>query len=265
MKSEKNDHLPLTVVFVCRDNIGDLEKTFSSLKNLHDSISEYVIVDSSQGSEINTFCDNQNFEGRVKYLWEPASGIYHAMNSALKLVSNNDYVWFLNPGDVLIDENVARTLVSYLIETDSIWGYGQSIKTIGSTLEVFPVKNFNYDMKNLVFGQAAISHQAMFCRAQNLVELGGFDEKLRIAADLKIQILLFQKYEPVFHFIPFVKIDPNGISHSRIFLTFFETLRVRWHTRGISKIRVIISVFDFIATKTKGKVQKSIRSFLNEI
>lgn len=265
MKSEKNDHLPLTVVFVCRDNLGDLEKTFSSLKDLHDSISEYVIVDSSQGSEINTFCDNENFEGKVKYHWEAASGIYHAMNSALKLVSNNNYVWFLNPGDVLVDENGVRTLLSNLIETDSIWGYGQSIKTIGNTVEVLPVKNFNYDMKNLVFGQAAISHQATICRAKNLVEWGGFDEKLRIAADLKIQILLFQKYEPVFHFIPFVKIDPNGISHSRIFLTFFETLRVRWSIRGISKIRIIISIFDYIATKAKGRVQKIYKEFLNEI
>lgn len=261
MKSEKNDHLPLTVVFVCRDNLDDLEKTYSSLKNLHNSIAEYVIVDSSRGSEIKVFCENIYFEGVVKYIWEPASGIYHAMNSALKLISYNNYVWFLNPGDVMVDENGIRTLLLNLIDTDSIWGYGQSIKTIGNTLEIFPLENLNYDMKNLVFGQAAISHQATICRAKNLLELGGFDEKLRIAADLKIQILLFQKYKPMFYFIPLVKIDPNGLSHSRIFLTFFETLKVRWSIKGISKIRVIISIFNFFATKTKWRMQKIHKEF----
>ena len=261
MKSKNNANLPLSVVFICRDNLRDLEETYSSLQNLHDSISEFVIVDSSQGSEINTFCGNLDFEDRVKYLWEPASGIYHAMNSALKLVSNNNYVWFLNPGDVMVDENGVRTLLSNLIETDSIWGYGQSIKTIGNRLEVFPAKNFNYNMKNLAFGQAAISHQATFCRAKNLVDLGGFDEGLRIAADLKIQILLFQKHEPIFHFIPLVRIDPNGVSHSRIFLTFLETLRVRWSIKGISRVRVMYSVFEFAATKTKGRIQKISKEF----
>jgi hypothetical protein len=99
----------------------------------------------------------------------------------------------------------------------------------------------------------------MLTSVNQLKNLGGFDEKFEVAADLKVQILLSKNFMSACILLPIVEIDPSGISHNRILRTFFETFVIRFRTKGYSKFSSIFLAIKFIWSKIVNKLLKNLR------
>lgn len=70
---------------------------------------EYLIVDGN--SKDNTVEIIKSFEGYISHwISEPDKGLYDAMNKGLAMATG-EYVWFLNAGDEMYDENVLSKLL----------------------------------------------------------------------------------------------------------------------------------------------------------
>ena len=165
------------------------------------------------------------------------------------MANHESIVWYLNPGDVLVDAASLGDLLLKMTEQTAVWGFGQAEKDMKGNLEVFPNKKSNFQLEDLLFGSLSISHQSTFCIAKTLISLGGFDERYQIASDLKMQIDLLRQYEPAVLFKPIVRIDPNGVSHNRLLRSLIETIHIRFRCQDVSKKRVFWSIFKFLRSK----------------
>jgi glycosyltransferase involved in cell wall biosynthesis len=239
----------LSVVFVTYNNLNDFEKTFQSTKDLEHIICEIIIVDSSSNTEIAMYAKNLHVNIKVIYLWERPLGIYHAMNSALQKAQNENWIWYLNPGDILLDSALFTRLLNIASNERADWGFAQALKQLRDVREIFPIEVTDWSSKAVALGKLSISHQAMICKVSTLRALGGFDEKYRIAADLKMQIQLASYGKPTFLPGVIVGIDPNGVSHQKLIKTFLETVRIRWASRAIPRKSVAINALLFALSK----------------
>lgn len=246
----------ISIVFLTLNNIEDLKKTLKSIEKLHHYIAEIIIIDSSEGPEVEVYISNFVSKFKKIYHWESPKGIYPAMNTSLKLAQKDNLIWFLNPGDIVINSNTVIDLADNIIETKSDWGFAQSKKIIRSKIEIFPKEIELVTPKAIAFGVLSISHQSMFCRTKTILQLGGFDESYLIAADLKLQTLLAWAQTPVWIKTPMVEIDPNGISHQKVLRTYLETFKVRWSCKDASRIYTVYLAVRFIIIKLRSRLEK---------
>ena len=103
----------LSIITINLNNAEGLRKTMLSVINQTCKEFEYVVVDgaSTDGSmDVMRDCfscaDNRL---SVKWISEPDSGIYNAMNKGIRM-STGKYLLFLNSGDWLVDANVVKEL-----------------------------------------------------------------------------------------------------------------------------------------------------------
>ncbi len=248
-EKSKSPALTLTVIFICYNNVDDLRSTYNSLKIAKNYINEILIVDSSIDHTVKRFSEVIGETHKTSYKWEPAQGIYHAMNTGLMMANRESIVWYLNPGDVLIDAASLVNLLQTMVDQGALWGFGQTEKVMKGNLEVFPREQTRYRFEDLLFGSLSVSHQSTFCVASALIELGGFDEQYQIASDLKMQVELMKIADPAVLFEPIVRIDPNGVSHNKVVRTYIETSRIRLGCSNVSRAKVFWNVFKFPLSK----------------
>ncbi len=246
----------ISLVFVALENLNPIRETFLSIQDLTDIIQEIIVVDSSSNKDISKFCQAEiSKHFKLKYIWEKPLGVYHAMNTALYEAKVNNYIWYLNPGDLLINSNVARELLTKMQNTNSIWGYAQAQKKIDESIEVFPKIDLAASLTNIARGNLSISHQSMLTSVCELRNLSGFDERYSIAADLKVQIELSRSFKSESVLTPLVEIDPHGMSHKKVMRTFLETTEIRFKTKTFSKLETISLGIKFLIYKTYRKLR----------
>jgi len=158
-----------------------LERTIQSIISQSYPHIEYIIIDgNSTDGTLDIIKKHQS--SISKYVSEPDSGLYDAMNKGLRLASG-DYVWFINAGDTLYSDNIVQKIVNSLSSEnlpDIIYGETQIVDEHSNLLamrrlkapEKLSWKSFNMGM--------LVCHQSLMVK--KTVE-GLYDMKVRFAAD----------------------------------------------------------------------------------
>ena len=104
-----------TIITINRNSAFGLEKTMQSVLLQSCANFEYIVVDGASTDEsvevIHRY--SEAFGDRLRYISEPDTGIYNAMNKGIRMASG-DYVQFLNSGDCLADETVVERMMRAL-------------------------------------------------------------------------------------------------------------------------------------------------------
>ena len=98
----------LTVITICYNDIEGLKATAKSMSQILKLNIEWVIIDG--GSQDGTRQIIKDL-GATQVVSEADDGIYDAMNKGLML-SNGEYVMFLNSGDVLRSASAIELLLN---------------------------------------------------------------------------------------------------------------------------------------------------------
>ena len=229
----------LSIVFVSKDNVDDVRKTLSSIEDILKFDVQLIVVDSSNTSLIKDMITSLESDSDIVYKWQKPQGIYPAMNEAIRLSKNGNLVWFLNPGDVLLNNQVLTKLRREIDRTGSDWGFAQAIADFPPFAESFPNSLEPITGEGLLVGQLRISHQAMCVSKESLQAIGNFDTSFRIAADFQMQYRLLSYSSPIFVDELMVQFDTTGISHDKTFLTFFESTRVRISSKELQSWKLV--------------------------
>lgn len=179
--------LPLvTVVTVVYNDASHLADTIASVARQTYERTNYVLVDggSTDGSlEII----RANEAAIDQWVSEPDRGIYDAMNKGVAL-AKGEWVYFLNSGDVFVDEQVLAQVFAPAHEpADADVLYGSSIRVLpkGAILQ-------RPKPMRLIWKSILTSHQAIFVRTA-LIREHPFDLQYRIGADYDLIYKLFTR------------------------------------------------------------------------
>lgn len=150
----------ITIVYNSKYN---LIKTVASIRKLNYPNIEYIIVDggSTDGS-IDVIKNNLDIVN--KWVSERDNGIYDAMNKGMKLATGN-YLWFINAGDEIADENILNEIFESISDADIYYGDTELIdyegKSYGRRKLKRPPEKLTF--KNMIDGMI-ITHQALIVK-----------------------------------------------------------------------------------------------------
>ena len=211
--------MKLSIITINYNNAEGLRKTLASVASQTYADIEHIIVDggSTDGSVEVIREYEQSLTSRLsplasnlKWLSEPDSGIYNAMNKGIKM-ANGEYLLFLNSGDYLVDADTLKNVFADADDVDII--YGDRINVWKDGLErnrdSFPDHITGYFLY-----RGMISHQASFIKSDLFVKYGLYREDLKYGADWEFFLRTFLLYNCTYQHIyqNVVYFDCLGIS-----------------------------------------------------
>ena len=172
----------LSVITVCFNAGTALRGTVASLRAQQTAGVEWVVVD---GASRDGSTDWLRAQQPDRFLSEPDSGIYDAMNKALAMASG-EWLFFLNAGDAFADTATLADVAAALQHAGAAGGGGAPDILWGDALYVGArgenPRRFHWvTRRRLLFGD--LCHQAVFVRRALVARIGNFDASLRYNAD----------------------------------------------------------------------------------
>lgn len=210
----------LSVITVVFNGEKTLEDTIKSVLNQTYKNVEYIVVDG--GSTDSTLEIIKKYDDQIAYwLSEKDSGLYDAMNKAIKL-TKGDWVHILNADDYYVDNQVLEKASQCLLEPEKYFYYfTMKFQEVNGQINTqkYPVSFLNY-LK--LFYSAYIPHPTLFVARRQYDKLGLFDTNFKIAADHDLILRLCKNYQPKFFDIPVTLMRDGGVSSVNFKKTFAD-------------------------------------------
>lgn len=230
----------LTVVSVVKDDPDGLAQTLASIPQTPDV--EIVVID---GSTDTAAIQHSVGSRKVSYLWTQPEGVYPAMNSGITHATG-EYVYFLNAGDTLIDDQLTPVL-QLLREQGPAWFYAYvAMADLAGRPVSTPRWSYDAEARHAFSRGLFPCHQGTIVRRDLLDRLGGFDISYRIVADYELFLRLTRLSDPAHLDIELAHFAPGGVSSTQWRQAAAEFHRARrevlqprgraaideaWHTR----------------------------------
>lgn len=208
----------LTIITVNLNNSAGLEKTMQSVLNQTRMDIQYVVVDgSSTDGSVEVIRRFENLFGeRLKWVSEPDSGIYNAMNKGMRM-ADGDYLQIMNSGDILASDDVTERMLEELEK------HGYPAMLYGNMIKCFPGGHKELDrsfegkpITMLDMYTGTLNHNPTYIQRGLFEKYGNYDEKLRIVSDWKwfLNAIIFGGEEPVYANVNVSLFDMNGVSET---------------------------------------------------
>ena len=205
--------MKLSIVTVNRNNAAGLRATMESVVAQTSREFEYIVVDgaSTDGSvEVIKELAPQFGEG-LKWISEPDSGIFSAMNKGIKMAEGT-YCLFLNSGDSFYNENVVKKFVDFQCQEDIVAGK-ENIPQKGIVKVPPRPEMLTYDY----FVDDVLLHQSTFIKRELLLRYGGYSENYKIVSDWEFWMKALVQNNATYKIFPVVVANYNidGISNQQ--------------------------------------------------
>lgn len=209
-----------SIITVCFNSEKTIRRTIESVLNQSYKDFEYIIVDgASTDKTLAIVKEYENaFGSCLKYISEPDSGIYNAMNKGIRLcrgsiigiVNSDDW---LQPDALEIVKKYSEKInnTHFIISGGINFHYSDGhISVLTNSYERFKHITEHYGM--------GLRHPATFVASSVYQVIGGFDEKLRIAADRDFIIRCYMNKNIKFCLIKEIlsNMSDGGVSEQKI-------------------------------------------------
>jgi glycosyltransferase involved in cell wall biosynthesis len=225
----------ISIVTISYNNVIGLKLTLDSLAVQTNSMDlELIVIDggSTDGSVELLKGYTESF-GKFVWISEPDTGIYNAMNKGLRMCSHF-YVGYLNSGDTLYSIDTFSHYISIINSQKNVSAiYGDILfrDDTGKYVRIWRagvIKRWKF-----YFGWMP-PHPMTVIKKSLLIKIGGFDERLKIAADYKMILLIFYKMRTKAIYLEksVVCMENGGLSNGRlssIVQSNIEVLRCWYH------------------------------------
>lgn len=216
--------LKISIVTVCKNAKDALPRTMDSVLSQTYPAIEYIVIDgaSTDGTldllkeyaqKIRSSRDSRLTTHDFKWISEPDSGIYGAMNKGISNASG-EYLLFLNAGDRLSDVGVIDDVFRESRRSDIIYGDIWLTK-VGQRVGKESFNGVSLDSAFFLLG--SIAHPAAFIRKRLFSLCGNYDESLMIVSDWEFWIrgiLLNEGCRVEYLPIAISDHDLDGLSHA---------------------------------------------------
>lgn len=192
--------LKVSIVTVCLNSATTIGDTLLSVAlQTHPDI-EHLVIDG--GSTDGTQAVVSGSAGRVaKFVSEPDRGIYDAMNKGLALATG-DVVGFLNADDVFAgDDSVARIAAAFVPAVQACYGDLVYVSP-ADTARVLRYWRAGAYVRGMCADGWAPPHPTLYVRRELFGRWGGFDARMRVAADFDLALRLLDVHGASVAYLP---------------------------------------------------------------
>ena len=179
--------MKLSIIIPTYNSASTLSKTLESIIEQDFLDMECWLIDGVSTDNtlnlIKEFCKKHTF---IKYISEPDSGIYDAMNKGIDL-AKGDYLYFMGSDDTFYNFNLLNDLwlLDCFGKTDFIYG---DVVFKHSKIRYGEEKNYLKLIKNL----ENVCHQSIFYSRKIFLKIGIYDLRFPIYADFNFNIKCFK-------------------------------------------------------------------------
>ena len=209
--------MKLSIITINRNNATGLEKTMRSVATQTFKDFEYIVVDgASTDGSVEVIKKLEPEFKHLKWVSEPDSGIYNAMNKGMRMASG-EYFQILNSADCLASEDVIERMLLALENSGypSIL-YGNMIKCFPDGRKLLDRSFAGHDITMLGMYKGTLNHNPAYIRRDLFDKYGFYDESLKIVSDWKwyLQAIVFGGEKPQYVDIDVTLFDMTGISET---------------------------------------------------
>jgi len=173
----------VSIITVCFNPIKAGRKEFfkqmieSVQKQTYSNIEHLIIDGASNDGTVEYIKKLVKNKKNIKFISEPDTGIYNAMNKGIK-VSSGDYVIIMNTDDYYYTDKAIEILVNTLEKENADFSCA-AYKTVNKngTGKTIPAKPENF------FCGMSFGHNTMLCKKELFEKYGMYNENYKIAAD----------------------------------------------------------------------------------
>lgn len=206
--------MKISIIAVCKNAENAIERTMLSVvtQSCCNENIEYLIIDGASTDKTVEIIKQYSNKYPIKWISEPDSGIYNAMNKAVKMASG-EIIYFLNAGDKLFDEKSVSEILKEFEKNDPDFLYTDILLCKNNELQKATIKKFDHADKYFLF-RDCICHQASFFKKSVLEQFGGFNENFKLAADYEMLIKIMTDKSLKKEYLPITAAyyDISGIS-----------------------------------------------------
>lgn len=212
------------MVTIVKDNLHGFIRTRRSFEQQSFDKWDHIVVPASAADSVSLYVRDLSHD-RTLLRIQNGRGIYPAMNQGLA-VATQEFVVFLNAGDLFASENALDIVASHLFNENPDWGiFGGFIGEGRDRIAVHSMPNPG--SWSVGCGRANIMHPSVFYRRSFLRALGGYDESYSIAADLELNLRAVAKARPMVTDTPVAVFFADGLSSTQVFDSILEARRAR--------------------------------------
>ncbi len=174
--------MKLSIITVAFNDLERLRKTGESVLNQISTDFEWLIIDGCSKDGTKDYLNQISEDRRVRFIFQEPEGIYSAMNLG-GAEARGEFVWFINAGDSFMStQSVAKANQELCIsKTDLLF---TPVLHVDSDLGITDVTIPQLELiHNYVI--AHVNHQGVIVSSKLFIDLNGFDESLKFAADGK--------------------------------------------------------------------------------
>lgn len=208
--------MKISIITVCKNAESAIEKTMLSVvtQSCFAENIEYLIIDGASSDKTAEIIKQYANKHPIKWISEPDSGIYNAMNKALKTASG-EIIYFLNAGDRLFDEKTISLVLNELEKCGADFLYTDTLSCNSKDLTNAKIKKFNNIDKYFLI-RDCICHQASFYKKSIFDKLGIFNKEFKLAADYEMLLKIMADTNLKKEYFPIVTAlyDNTGVSSS---------------------------------------------------
>ena len=220
--------MKFSIITVCYNSEKTIARTFESVLNQTFQDYEYIVVDgASTDGTLDIIKEYEpKFNGRMRYISEPDSGLYDAMNKGVRM-SQGEIIGIINSDDYYEPDALQQVISHFISGTDVYYGILRCVDENGEIL----LQRYHHSR----LGKYPLQHPASFTCKKTYEKFGLFDLQYRIAADYD---LFFRFLRGGAKFVPIDKVLTNFSSGGISDITpAYEAFKVRFKYGIISRPR----------------------------
>ena len=209
--------MKLSIITINRNNAAGLEKTLLSVAAQTFKEFEYIIIDgASTDGSVEVVKSHESDFAHLKWVSEPDSGIYNAMNKGIRMASG-DYIQILNSADGLASEEVTERLLAALEKAGNpTILYGNMVKCFPDGHRMVDKCFAGQEITMLGMYTGTLNHDPAYIRRDLFERYGFYDENLKIVSDWKwyLQAIILGDEKPQYVDMDITLFDMTGISET---------------------------------------------------
>lgn len=250
----------ISLITVVKDNLDGLKITANSIASQNFDGFEWLIVDGFSTDGSWEYAQNLGSYPFVTLLQTPPKGIYEAMNFGAKQ-STGAWLWFINSGDVLLADQILANLEEIIQKNSDVSIIASYVVYLTPTQHYYSL-SIPKVIERESAQYAIFHHQGCILNGTIFLQVGGFDETLRFAADGKLMDSMISVSDSVIVPIVTVGFEMGGAT-SKNFWHSLNEIRI-YRRQVLTKRSMLLYQFKETLRELMLKIDKTSlgRSFL---